>query len=148
MADRSGRTNFSSTAAYETYDYHSTTPEATTILTPAARRGIFTYRTNGNSPIQTYNVLTNPEATPRLRLTIDKTAAGLLSQVPLVGNSTQVGDGLNTTGYQFNARSNERRDNIEGKGGLQPLAEERLQRNLSAGTATTTTVRTYLQDSA
>jgi hypothetical protein len=101
-------------SAYETYDYHSTTPETTTILTPAARQGIFTYRTNGNGPIQTYSVLTNPGATPA-PLTIDKTAAALLSQVPLVGNSTQVGDGLNTTGYQFNARSNERRDSIEGR---------------------------------
>jgi hypothetical protein len=100
--------------AYETYDYHSTTPETTTILTPAARQGIFTYRTNGNGPIQTYNVLQNP-GIGLASVPLDKVAAGLLSQVPVTANSTQVGDGLNTTGYQFNARSNERRDSIEGR---------------------------------
>src|SRR5580704_19277050 len=47
-------------SAYETYDYHSTTPETATILTPSAREGIFTYRTNGDGPIQTYNLLQSP----------------------------------------------------------------------------------------
>src|SRR5579872_4377542 len=41
--------------AYETYDLHQTTPESQTILTPSARQGILTYRTNGNGAIQTFN---------------------------------------------------------------------------------------------
>ncbi|HLJ49640.1 MAG TPA: TonB-dependent receptor [Bryobacteraceae bacterium] len=99
--------------AYETYDLHQTTPESQTILTPSARQGILTYRTNGNGAIQTFNVLQNPGAPGTL--TIDKVVAGLLSQMPTVGNNPSIGDGLNTTGYQFNARSNERRDAIVGR---------------------------------
>jgi hypothetical protein len=101
-------------AAYETYDYHSTTPETATILTPSARQGILTFRTNGNGPIQTYNVLQNP-GIGLSPVTLDPVAASLLSQVPVTSNSTQVGDGLNTTGYQFNARSNQRRDSVLGR---------------------------------
>lgn len=100
-------------AAYETYDLHQTTPETKTILTPSARQGILTYPVAGGGT-QTFNVLQNPGATPA-PLTIDKAAAALLAQVPLVGNTTSVGDGLNTTGYQFNARSNNRRDSVVGK---------------------------------
>ena len=100
--------------AYETYDLHQTTPETTTILTPAARQGILTYHTNGTGPIQTYNVLQNP-GIGLAAVPLDPVAKALLAQVPLTGNSTSVGDGLNTTGYQFNARSNERRDSIDGK---------------------------------
>ena len=100
-------------AAYETYNLHQTSPTTTTILTPSARQGILTYRTNGNGAIQTFNVLQNPGATPPV--TIDPIAASLLSQVPTAGNTTSVGDQLNTTGYQFNARSNTRRDSIEGR---------------------------------
>src|SRR5215469_1500334 len=39
----------------------------------------------------------------------------LLSQVPATGNNNSLGDGLNTTGYTFNARNNETRDNATGK---------------------------------
>src|SRR5579872_5954439 len=100
--------------AYETYDLHATTPETTTILTPSARQGILTYRTNGTGPIQTFNVLQNP-GIGLPSITLDKTVAGLLAQIPTTSNTSAVGDGLNTTGYQFNARSNERRDSIIGK---------------------------------
>jgi len=102
-------------AAYETYDYHNTTPELTTILTPSARQGIFTYEANnGAGPLQTFNVLQNP-GIGLAPVTLDPVVAGLLSQVPTAGNSSQVGDGLNYTGYQFNARSNIRRDSILGR---------------------------------
>jgi hypothetical protein len=99
-------------AAYETYNLHATTPTTTTILTPSARQGILTYPTaSGN---QTFNVLQNPGATPA-PLKIDPVIAAMLAQVPTAGNTTSVGDGLNTTGYQFNARSNNRRDSVVGK---------------------------------
>jgi hypothetical protein len=39
----------------------------------------------------------------------------LLAQVPTTGNNNGVGDGLNTTGYSFNARGNTTRDNVSGK---------------------------------
>src|SRR5258708_4759174 len=98
--------------AYETYNLHQTSPKTNTILTPTARQGILQYRVNG--AIQQFNVLQNPGATPA-PLTIDKSIVPLLAQVPTVGNTTSVGDQLNTTGYQFNARSNNRRDSIIGK---------------------------------
>ena len=101
-------------AAYETYDLHQTQPTLDTILTPTARQGILRYRTNGTGPIQQFNVLQNPGGTPA-PLTIDKYMGTVLAQVPLVGNSTSAGDGLNYTGYQFNARANNRRDSIVGK---------------------------------
>ena len=41
--------------------------------------------------------------------------AGSLSNAIVQANSTSAGDGLNTGGYSFNARSNERRDSIIGK---------------------------------
>jgi len=100
--------------AYETYNLHQTSPTTNTILTPTARQGILRYRLNGTGPIQSFNVLQNPGADPA-PLTIDKYIAGLLTQVPATGNSTSVGDGLNTAGYTFNARSNNRRDSIVGK---------------------------------
>jgi hypothetical protein len=102
-------------AAYETYDLRQSTPVLTTILTPLARQGILQYRLNGTGAVQQFNVLTNPGATPA-PLKIDTYIASLLTQVPTTGNSTAVGDGLNTTGYAFNARSNNRRDSIVGKG--------------------------------
>jgi hypothetical protein len=39
----------------------------------------------------------------------------ILAQVPAVGNNSALGDGLNTTGYTFNAQSNTTRDNVTGK---------------------------------
>ncbi len=101
-------------AAWETYDYHASTPELSTILTPSARQGILSYRQNGTGPIQTFNVLQNP-GIGLASVPLDPVVAGLLKNVPTVGNSTATGDGLNTTGFQFNERSNIRRDSIEGK---------------------------------
>jgi hypothetical protein len=101
-------------AAYETYDLKQQSPQLYTILTPTARQGILQYRVNGTGPIQQFNVLQNPGATPA-PLAIDKYIASILTLVPTVGNSADAGDGLNTTGYQFNQRSDIRRDSIVGK---------------------------------
>lgn len=100
-------------AAYETYNLHQSTPKLDTILTPLAAQGILQFRNNGTGPVQQFNVLQNPGAPGTL--TIDPFIKTLLASVPTVGNSTSAGDGLNTTGYQFNARSNERRDSVIGK---------------------------------
>jgi len=95
-------------ANYETYDLHQTSPQLDTILTPTARQGILQYQTGGSATRQ-FNVLNAQN------LSIDPYIQTLLSKLPTVGNSSAVGDGLNTTGYQFNARSNIRRDSIVGK---------------------------------
>lgn len=92
---------------YETYNLHQTSPTKNTILTPTARKGILQYPTSAG--IQQFNVLQNQG------LSIDPFVQNLLSGMPETGNATDVGDGLNTTGYAFNARSNERRDSIVGK---------------------------------
>ena len=92
---------------YETYDEHQTFPESRTILTPTAAQGILQYRVGG--AVQQFNILQDQG------LQIDKVMQAEIAQLPKVGNSTSQGDGLNTTGFQFNERSNERRDSIVGK---------------------------------
>jgi hypothetical protein len=101
---------------YETYNLHQTSPHTNTILTPTARQGILQYRVGG--VVKQFDVFKIPcvgDPACDTPLKPDSVVAGLLSQVPTVGNSTDVGDGLNTTGYSFNARSNNRRDSIVGK---------------------------------
>jgi hypothetical protein len=92
---------------YEAYRSRAQTSKTTTILTPTARQGILQYRTSG--AVQTFDLM------KASGLTIDPAIQSLLSQLPTAGNNNQVGDGLNTTGYTFNARNNETRDNVIGK---------------------------------
>ncbi len=101
-------------ANYETYNLHSQTVKTNTVLTPTARQGIFQYRQNGTGAVQQYNILQNPGGEPG-PLTIDPYIQSLLAKIPANGNSNARGDQLNTTGYQFNARANDRRDSIVGK---------------------------------
>jgi hypothetical protein len=90
---------------YEAVRDHQETPVTTTVLTPSARNGDFTYGTTAGTT-RTVNLLT-------LRgVTIDPVMQNLLNQVPTTINSSLVGDGLNTGGYRFNQRSNEIRDNV------------------------------------
>ncbi len=108
-------------AWYESYRLGQTTPITSTILTPGARTGTFQYNTSCNNttitcpggvtPGQLISVnLLTLENTARSGaspvFTIDPKIAALLANVPTTGNSKQVGDGLNTTGFAFNARSN------------------------------------------
>ncbi|MBY0374462.1 MAG: carboxypeptidase-like regulatory domain-containing protein, partial [Bryobacteraceae bacterium] len=96
-------------ANYESYRRRSQTPILNTVLTPTARQGILRYRLADGS-VQSFNVLTTRQVTP------SPLVARLLQDVPVNGNSNQAGDGLNTIGYNFNARSNIDRDFITGKG--------------------------------
>ena len=103
-------------ANYETYNLRQTSPKTNTILTPLARQGILQYKVGG--VVKQYNILTTPcvgDPACDSALKPDSVVAGLLAKLPTVGNSTDKGDGLNTTGYAFNARSNNRRDSIVGK---------------------------------
>jgi hypothetical protein len=94
--------------AYESYRLRRQTPRTNTIPTATARQGILQYPVNG--VIQQFNVLTpfNLKASPLVQ--------SLLSQVPTAGNNNAIGDGLNTTGYSFNAQNNITRDNVTVKG--------------------------------
>jgi len=84
---------------YEGLRLPQTMLETRTILTPSARQGIFTYiDDNGNT--RQFDILgsqglnINPLISSRI-----------LSGLPAVGNNNQVGDGLNTTGFDFNQRA-------------------------------------------
>lgn len=85
--------------AYEGLRLPQTASTTRTILTPAARQGIFTY-VDDNGITRQFDVLgtqglaTNPLISNRI-----------LSNMPAVGNNDQVGDGLNTTGFTFNQRA-------------------------------------------
>ncbi len=89
---------------YETYNLHSQTPTTNVILTPAARQGLLTLSNGSKFDLLKDNAIG-----------IDPVIAARIAMLPAVGNTTAAGDGLNTTGYQFNARSNERRDSVLGK---------------------------------
>ncbi|HUQ90144.1 MAG TPA: TonB-dependent receptor [Bryobacteraceae bacterium] len=92
---------------YEAYRLKRQVIIQDTILTPTARQGILQYRV-GNE-IRQFDVM------KAAGIPISPYMKSLLDLVPAAGNNTGRGDGLNTTGYSFNARSNTTRDNITGK---------------------------------
>jgi hypothetical protein len=93
---------------YEAYRLRQTSPQLNTILTPLASQGIFRFRDAAGN-LQSFDVL------KAFNLQVDPYIAGLLKQTPATGNTSDAGDGLNTTGYAFNARSDVTRDNVTGK---------------------------------
>lgn len=75
-----------------------------TVLTPSARSGVFQYNRGANSA----NLL-------QLRnISVDSFMAPQVQALP-AGNSTDRGDGFNTTGYRFNARQNSKRRQFVGR---------------------------------
>lgn len=113
---------------YELLRLRQQTPNNTTILSPAAQAGLaaatptlpFTYQPVGlttgqpSGPPVTVDLLSvshnaRPTAVPVL--TLDPATAAILRDLPTVSNNNRAGDGVNTLGYQFNARSNDTQDN-------------------------------------
>jgi len=92
-------------AAYESYRLRQQALQNFTVFTPSARDGIMTL-TDGTG--RTANLLTATHDS------IDPYIAKLLGEMPLPNNNL-LGDGLNTAGYQFNARADATRDNILGR---------------------------------
>ncbi|MCL4795204.1 MAG: carboxypeptidase regulatory-like domain-containing protein [Bryobacteraceae bacterium] len=95
---------------YELFRLRQQSNATRTILRPDARNGILTYRdTAGN--VRTINPLTTVgvNADPRTR--------ALIGMIPGPENINRddIGDGLNTGGYQFNIQNNRTRDNITAK---------------------------------
>jgi hypothetical protein len=98
-----------------------------TVYTAQARQGLFRYVAGGrNNPsgspnasvdasgnvvpgvaVSTYNIVANDP----LHLGLDKTTQGLVNAAPLP-NAFNVGDGLNTAGYNFSAPGQERQHDI------------------------------------
>ena len=88
---------------YEAYRMKQQTSKLNTTLTDSAKNGIFTYQVG--SALQSANLL-------NLRsFTVDPTIKSMIGMLPSP-NATGIGDGLNTSGYRFNARSNENRDQV------------------------------------
>jgi hypothetical protein len=95
-----------------TYD-HAQAAENGVVLTPDARRGIYTYVDNAGA-IRKVDVLGARKAS------IDPFAQGILQQIPTTINNFQVGDSspgmlLNTGGYAFNQRANDTRQVMTAK---------------------------------
>jgi Carboxypeptidase regulatory-like domain/TonB dependent receptor len=107
---------------YELLRLRSQTPNNTTVLSPAIQAALtaatptlpFTYQPldpNTGNPVGapvTQNLLNLPNHNP---YALDALGLAVIKQVPILSNNSRVGDGVNLLGYQFNARSNNSRDN-------------------------------------
>jgi hypothetical protein len=86
-----------------------------TVLTAAAKQGIFTYCANGAASCpgatSTYNIAAND---PR-GIGIDKYMKTFMAIAP-DPNNTDVGDGMNTAGYRFNGPNNSMEDQFTIRG--------------------------------
>ena len=92
---------------YEGFRNVTSSPRDNTVLTAPARAGLLTYKTTAGTT-QQLNVL------QAAGLSADPTIAGILKRLPLPNNNN-VGDGLNTAGYEINQPFNENRKTISGK---------------------------------
>lgn len=93
---------------YEAYRLRQQSSVLRTTLLNDARNGIFTYK-DTSGVTRTANLLT------MRNIQIDPAIKAMIGQLPAF-NSTDAGDGLNTAGYLFNARSNEDRNHFIYKG--------------------------------
>lgn len=78
-----------------------------TVLTSSARQGLLTYQTTSGAT-QQLNVL------QAAGLTADPQIAAILNKIPLPNNNN-IGDGLNTAGFEINDPFNENRKTFSGK---------------------------------
>lgn len=97
-------------ASTEIFRLRQSTVAQRTILLPGARNGVFTYRDNtpasaGGPQLRTVNVLTLAGVSSD-----PLTGSRVLANVPTVGNRTDIGDQLNTTGLSFNQKQNQNRE--------------------------------------
>lgn len=91
-----------------------------TVLTQQARQGIYRY-TGVNGAEQSLNILSIGNFT-----TPNSITTALLNSMPLP-NNTEVGDGLNTAGYRFNANGSSPNDKFVGR------FDQQLMENSSLG---------------
>src|ERR1041385_2248528 len=92
---------------YEGFRQRQTSSALKTILLPNARNGIFTYVDSSNNT-RTINLFTAPATGPAFGITAVNpvVASRILSFVPTVGNTSDAGDGRNTTGFRLNGAKN------------------------------------------
>jgi Carboxypeptidase regulatory-like domain len=94
--------------AYEGFRQRQSTLPNRTILLSDARQGNFTYR-DSTGATQTVNVLTLAGLTGVDPLIQSR----ILNNTPTVGNNTDTGDQLNTTGFRFNQLQNQDREAVD-----------------------------------
>lgn len=85
---------------YQGIQTHAQGVQNTTVPTATAKQGIFEWLTPSGA-VQQYNIVSNDP----LHVGIDPTVASLLKVFP-APNNNNVGDGLNSAGYQFNYGNN------------------------------------------
>ncbi|MER3429011.1 MAG: hypothetical protein C4334_13160 [Pyrinomonas sp.] len=92
-------------AAYEGFRLRQSATVARTILLPQARQGIFTYRDNSGT-VRSVNILQLAGLSGIDPLVQSR----ILANLPTVGNRTDIGDQLNTTGFGFTQKQNQNRE--------------------------------------
>ncbi len=92
--------------SYEGIRQRSQSLRDRTILLPDARQGIFTYRDTAGA-VRTINLLS---LVPGISAIDPVVSSRILSALPAVGNRTDIGDGLNTTGLSFRQPNNQDRN--------------------------------------
>ncbi len=93
-------------ANYEGMRDRVTSLRSRTLLLPEARKGIFTYKDNSGAT-RTADLFKILPTVTGIDPIINQR---ILSALPTVGNATDIGDGLNTTGLRFNQGNNTNRD--------------------------------------
>ncbi|MDX2029870.1 MAG: carboxypeptidase-like regulatory domain-containing protein, partial [Blastocatellia bacterium] len=95
--------------SYEGLRTRQQTLQTRTILLPQARTGIFTYRDNAgvSRQVNLFSLLPAGSGITGIDPIIQ---SRILSNLPTVGNRTDVGDQINTTGLSFNQPSNSDRN--------------------------------------
>lgn len=95
---------------YELFRLRQQSNATRTILTDSARNGILRYR-------DTAGVIREANVLQAVGANADSVMKQIISQIPGAENinRTDIGDGLNTGGYQFNIRNNRTRDNVTSK---------------------------------
>src|SRR6185369_10994943 len=118
---------------YEGFRQRQTSVALKTILTPQARTGVFSYNATctgtasnpcpvgvTNGQVLTTNLLTQFGPSFGIFGVNPVVQSRILSQVPSAGNTSDAGDGRNTTGYRLNVANNVDRDNYTGRVDVEP----------------------------
>lgn len=131
------------------------TNKVITVLTPAARAGNFTYTSGGTTYTRNlfaagvWNAGASSPAPSAINTLIQ---SRYLANMPL-GNSFEVGDGLNTTGYRFFQKANQDRDALTGRvdydlnaqNNISVVVDYNYEKNLRTDLGGTTLVPDVLQ---
>ncbi len=94
---------------YEGLRLRTQSSQLRTILTPSARQGTFTFINNAGVT-QSANIFSLLPASAGLTGIDPIVASRILNNLPAAGNTTERGDGNNTTGLRFLQRANNDRD--------------------------------------